>query len=131
MIFDNRLLFPPINNPQRILECGYGNCDWSISVAESYPDCEVCVDRIPQPWTHLGRASSTSASSTIMIIVITSKAVIVIYSTASPLWLYRLCFVLEIRTTALMWEQVLGVDISPHLKPEETPENLYLQVSAF
>lgn len=25
--------------------------------------------------------------------------------------------------------QVIGVDISPHMKPDETPENLWLQVS--
>lgn len=27
--------------------------------------------------------------------------------------------------------QVIGIDISPHMKPDETPENLWLQVSVY
>lgn len=42
MMFDNRLLFPPIPNPRRILDCGYGCGSWAIEVAEQYPECEVC-----------------------------------------------------------------------------------------
>jgi len=61
--FDGRHIFPPLNRPRRILECGYGAASWACEVAEQNPRCEV-----------------------------------------------------------------LGVDINPSMKPEETPENLYLQV---
>ncbi|KAF2264042.1 S-adenosyl-L-methionine-dependent methyltransferase [Lojkania enalia] len=37
----NRLFFPRINDPQKILECGYGRGDWAVAVAEDYEDCEV------------------------------------------------------------------------------------------
>jgi len=57
------LIFPPINNPKKILDCGYGSASWAIEVAEKYPDSKV-----------------------------------------------------------------IGIDISPHMKPDETPENLWLQV---
>ncbi|KAL2217874.1 S-adenosyl-L-methionine-dependent methyltransferase [Thermoascus aurantiacus ATCC 26904] len=62
-VFDDRLIFPPIPKPRRILDCGYGAGAWAVDVAERYPNCEV-----------------------------------------------------------------IGVDISPHMKPDETPENLWLQV---
>jgi len=41
MTFDNRLLFPPLARPRRILECGYGTASWAIAVAEEHPRCEV------------------------------------------------------------------------------------------
>ncbi|CCX16239.1 S-adenosyl-L-methionine-dependent methyltransferase [Pyronema domesticum] len=62
-IFDERLIFPPIENPERILDCGYGSAAWAFDVAEKYPDC-----------------------------------------------------------------QVIGIDITPHMKPEEMPRNLWLQI---
>ncbi|PKS08897.1 hypothetical protein jhhlp_003510 [Lomentospora prolificans] len=40
-VFDNRLIFPPIRNPRRILDCGFGAGNWAIDVAERYPNCEV------------------------------------------------------------------------------------------
>ncbi|KAL1976771.1 hypothetical protein VTN31DRAFT_3053 [Thermomyces dupontii] len=63
LVFDTRLIFPPIQEPQRILDCGYGAGAWAVEVAEQFPDC-----------------------------------------------------------------QVIGVDISPHMQPLDTPENLWLQV---
>ncbi len=42
-VFDNRLIFPPLRNPRRILECGYGTAAWAVEVAEQYPDCEVSI----------------------------------------------------------------------------------------
>jgi len=42
----NRLFFPRINNPRKILECGYGRGDWAVAVAEEYEDCEVCPLRL-------------------------------------------------------------------------------------
>lgn len=40
-VFDNRLIFPPVVRPQRILECGFGAAHWAVDVAEHYPDAEV------------------------------------------------------------------------------------------
>ena len=37
----NKLFFPRIDNPRKILECGYGRGDWAVAVAEEYEDCEV------------------------------------------------------------------------------------------
>ncbi|EPS35435.1 hypothetical protein H072_11185 [Dactylellina haptotyla CBS 200.50] len=61
-MFDNRLVFPPLEEPKRILDCGYGSGAWAIEAAETYPDAEI-----------------------------------------------------------------IGIDISPHLKPDETPGNLWCQ----
>ncbi|KAL6881919.1 S-adenosyl-L-methionine-dependent methyltransferase [Trichoderma longibrachiatum] len=62
-VFDNRLIFPPVVRPRRILECGFGAAHWAVDVAEQYPDAKV-----------------------------------------------------------------VGLDISPHMIPEEMPNNLDLQV---
>lgn len=43
LIFDRRLIFPPINNPQRILDCGFGSAAWAMEAAEKYPNCAVRV----------------------------------------------------------------------------------------
>lgn len=37
----NRLFFPRIDDPRKILDCGYGRGDWAVAVAEEYEDCEV------------------------------------------------------------------------------------------
>lgn len=47
MVFDNRLIFPPIPRPRRILECGSGSGAWAAEVAEQYPECEVGVPSQP------------------------------------------------------------------------------------
>ncbi|KAA8904481.1 S-adenosyl-L-methionine-dependent methyltransferase [Sphaerosporella brunnea] len=48
LVFDGRLIFPPIENPQNILDCGYGSGAWAVDVAEKYPDCQVVgVDITP------------------------------------------------------------------------------------
>ncbi|KAK3324272.1 S-adenosyl-L-methionine-dependent methyltransferase [Cercophora scortea] len=50
MMFENRLLFPPIPRPRRILECGSGSASWAMEVAEQYPECEVIgLDIYPYP----------------------------------------------------------------------------------
>ncbi|KAK4238403.1 S-adenosyl-L-methionine-dependent methyltransferase [Achaetomium macrosporum] len=50
MMFDNRLIFPPLPRPRRILDCGYGSGAWAIDVAEQYPECEVIgIDVYPYP----------------------------------------------------------------------------------
>ena len=41
MMFENRLIFPPIPRPRRILECGSGSGAWAAEVAEQYPECQV------------------------------------------------------------------------------------------
>ncbi|KAK0710274.1 S-adenosyl-L-methionine-dependent methyltransferase [Lasiosphaeria miniovina] len=49
-MFDNRLIFPPVPRPRRILDCGYGCGSWAIGVAEQYPNCEVIgIDVYPYP----------------------------------------------------------------------------------
>ncbi|KNG86453.1 hypothetical protein ANOM_005259 [Aspergillus nomiae NRRL 13137] len=40
-VFDNRLIFPPIPQPQKILDCGYGTGSWAIETAEQHPRCKV------------------------------------------------------------------------------------------
>ncbi|RCI10422.1 hypothetical protein L249_4414, partial [Ophiocordyceps polyrhachis-furcata BCC 54312] len=62
-VFDDRLIFPPVNSPRRILDCGCGSGDWAVDVARRFPDCEV-----------------------------------------------------------------LGIDISPHIMPEDGPNNLEFQI---
>ncbi|KAF2733005.1 S-adenosyl-L-methionine-dependent methyltransferase [Polyplosphaeria fusca] len=37
----DRLWYPRIENPRKILDCGYGRGDWAVAVAEEYTDCEV------------------------------------------------------------------------------------------
>ncbi|KAK0735860.1 S-adenosyl-L-methionine-dependent methyltransferase, partial [Apiosordaria backusii] len=65
MVFENRLIFPPIPRPRRILECGSGSGAWAIEVAEQYPECEVrvpCVSSLSSipstcqrdPWRVIG-----------------------------------------------------------------------------
>jgi len=49
IVFDERLVFPPLNNPRRILECGHGTASWAVEVADQYPQCEVCAILIHQP----------------------------------------------------------------------------------
>ncbi|KAJ5273247.1 hypothetical protein N7478_008372 [Penicillium angulare] len=62
-LFDDRLIFPPIQRLQRVLDCGHGAASWAVDVAEQYPDCEVT-----------------------------------------------------------------GIDIAPHMSPDDVPDNLWLQV---
>ncbi|KAK3491651.1 S-adenosyl-L-methionine-dependent methyltransferase [Neurospora crassa] len=40
LMFEDRLIFPPIPQPRRILDCGSGSASWAIDVAETYPECE-------------------------------------------------------------------------------------------
>ncbi|KAK6606048.1 UMTA methyltransferase [Botrytis cinerea] len=52
-VFDNRLLFPTLGRPRRILDCGYGTASWAVDVATQNPGCEViAIDIYPfQPET--------------------------------------------------------------------------------
>jgi len=39
---DGNLIHAPIQaDPKNVLDCGYGQADWALSVAARYPDCEV------------------------------------------------------------------------------------------
>ncbi|RAK99202.1 class I SAM-dependent methyltransferase [Aspergillus ibericus CBS 121593] len=40
-VFDGRLIFPPIPQPRRVLDCGHGAGSWAVEVAEQYPRCEI------------------------------------------------------------------------------------------
>ncbi|KAK1779095.1 S-adenosyl-L-methionine-dependent methyltransferase [Copromyces sp. CBS 386.78] len=50
LMFERRLIFPPIPQPRRILDCGSGSASWAIDVAEQHPECEVIgLDIYPYP----------------------------------------------------------------------------------
>ena len=40
-VFDGRLIFPPVAEPRRILDLGYGAASWAQDVAVAHPDAEV------------------------------------------------------------------------------------------
>ncbi|KAF8420677.1 S-adenosyl-L-methionine-dependent methyltransferase [Tirmania nivea] len=40
-VFEDRLIFPPVPGPRKILDCGCGPAAWAMDVAERYPECEV------------------------------------------------------------------------------------------
>jgi len=42
LLFDERLYFPPLTNPRRVLDCGYGQGTWTVAMAEAYEQSEVC-----------------------------------------------------------------------------------------
>lgn len=51
-VFDDRLIFPPVGSPSRVLDCGCGAGDWAVDVARRFPDCEVRLQfrfRLPVP----------------------------------------------------------------------------------
>jgi len=76
-VFDDRLIFPPISSPRRILDCGYGTGHWAMQVALQYPRCQVCF--------------------------------------AASMHLAMSATILKLSCT----RQVIGVDISSHMTPEE------------
>lgn len=41
IVFDGRLIFPPVANVRDVLDCGYGAATWAVGVAEGYPNCKV------------------------------------------------------------------------------------------
>ena len=40
-VFEDRLIFPPVRRPRRVLDCGYGAGTWATDVAYQYPNCDV------------------------------------------------------------------------------------------
>ena len=80
MVFDGRLVFPPVMELKRVLDLGYGSGAWAFAVANNYPGCEVRY---------------LSAISRILL-------------------MYTV--------------EVVGVDISLHMLPDEIPENFEPQV---
>ncbi|KAF2714192.1 hypothetical protein K504DRAFT_473302 [Pleomassaria siparia CBS 279.74] len=44
----DRLWFPAIESPSKILDCGYGRGEWAVAVAEEYEYCEItAIDIYP------------------------------------------------------------------------------------
>ena len=78
LVFDGKLVFPPVPRLRDALDLGYGAATWAIELAEQHPDCEVCL--LPLVRLRVSR------------------------------------------------DQVVGVDISFHMLPEEHPENFEPQV---
>lgn len=46
LVFDGRLIFPPVTSPKNVLDCGYGAASWAMELAESYPDCQASLSHI-------------------------------------------------------------------------------------
>jgi len=47
-ICGDRLYFPRVDSPRKILDCGYGGGDWVVQVAEEFEDCEVRCEQCSQ-----------------------------------------------------------------------------------
>lgn len=43
LVFDGRLIFPPVTGPKNVLDCGYGAASWAVELAESYPECQASL----------------------------------------------------------------------------------------
>lgn len=41
-LFRERLYFPPIPYPRRVLDCGYGRGSWALTMAQHYAEAQVC-----------------------------------------------------------------------------------------
>lgn len=41
LVFDEKLIFPPVQRLTDVLDCGYGAASWAVEVADSYPLCKV------------------------------------------------------------------------------------------
>ena len=41
LVFDGRLIFPPVTDPKNVLDCGYGAASWAVELADNYPDCHA------------------------------------------------------------------------------------------
>ena len=40
------LFFPPVTNPRRILDCGYGQGSWAVAMAQEFEESEVCCPHL-------------------------------------------------------------------------------------
>lgn len=49
LVFDEKLIFPPIQKPRDVLDCGYGAASWAVEVADSYPECKVNMADLASP----------------------------------------------------------------------------------
>lgn len=81
-VFDDRLVFPPVQRLKKVLDCGYGSGGWAMEVAEQNESCSVSLP-----------------AALILLFSVDSEAA-----------------------------KIIAVDISPHMGPDDTPENLWLQV---
>lgn len=43
LVFDGRLIFPPVTDPKNVLDCGYGAASWAVELADNYPDCHASL----------------------------------------------------------------------------------------
>lgn len=49
LVFDEKLIFPPVQKLRDVLDCGYGAASWAVEVADSYPECKVNIVDLPSP----------------------------------------------------------------------------------
>ncbi|KAK0643520.1 S-adenosyl-L-methionine-dependent methyltransferase [Cercophora newfieldiana] len=119
LMFENRLIFPPIPRPRRILECGSGSGGWAAQVAEQYPECEVGGSFLWAPFVfpNAPRWRDITISNQVL--------------------LQRYCY-----PDMVDWKRapsetvekqepgscVIGIDIFPYMVAEDMPANLEFQV---
>ena len=46
LVFDGRLIFPPVTSPKKVLDCGYGAASWAIELAENHHDCQASLSYV-------------------------------------------------------------------------------------
>lgn len=49
LVFDGKLIFPPVHKLRDVLDCGYGAASWAVEVADSYPLCRVNMAGLASP----------------------------------------------------------------------------------
>jgi len=45
LVFEERLVFAPMNRLRRVLDCGFGTASWAIGVADQNPTTEVAMPK--------------------------------------------------------------------------------------
>jgi hypothetical protein len=46
IVFDGRLIFPPVSSLQKVLDLGYGAANWAVEVAHKHPQSEVWMELV-------------------------------------------------------------------------------------
>ncbi|QPC62134.1 hypothetical protein HYE67_004365 [Fusarium culmorum] len=103
-LFDRRLIFPPIRSPRRVLDCGCGTGDWAMEVATQYPDSEG--EKFGVVFTPTSNCRELACVLPLFL------------PPRNTRW----------RLISQDMNSVLGIDISPHMIPENPPDNMELQV---
>ncbi|KAM0513853.1 hypothetical protein ACHAPE_007454 [Trichoderma viride] len=123
-VFDNRLIFPPVSRLKMILECGFGAGDWSVDVAEQYPDAETATLVAVRTSQGYVRPSGNGRQPHGVEDMLTGSG-----GPVADWMILRQTKKMYTGVIAMLMKlQVIGLDISPHMIPEELPDNLDLQI---